>query len=176
MSSDKAKWYILHTYSGYENKVKNSIELTLENRPEYQDFIFEVQIPMEKIKEIKNNEEVEIERKLFPGYVLIKMIVNNDTWVLLRTIRGVTGFVGPEGKPVPLTDEELNKIGIQRERLEIPFNIGDNVKITDGTMKGFTGYIDSIDDQTGAIRVTVSMFGREMSVDFTVDKLEKVDF
>ena len=166
MSVSEAKWYIIHTYSGYENKVATSIEKIVELR-NLSDLILEVRVPMEKVIEIKNNEQVEIERKLFPGYVLLHMVVNDDTWILIKGIRGVTGFVGPEGKPIPLTDEEMANLGIQKARVE-----GSSVTVTGGSMKGFTGTVDEVNVQTGKVRVIVSMFGRETPVEFDADQLE----
>lgn len=171
MSVSEAKWYIIHTYSGYENKVATSIEKIVELR-NISDLILEVKVPMEKVIEIKNNEQVETERKLFPGYVLLHMVVNDDTWILIKGIRGVTGFVGPEGKPVPLTSEEMENLGIQKSTVEMPFEKGSGVRVTDGSMKGFTGTVDDINVQTGKVRVIVSMFGRETPVEFDAGQLE----
>ena len=145
--------------------------MMVENRG-IQDLICEVYVPMETVKEIRNNEEVEIERKLFPGYVLVRMVVNDDTWILIKGIRGVTGFVGPEGKPVALTEEELANIGIRKDTVEVPYAVGDTVRITDGSMKGFTAVVENIDLQSGKVKVTVSMFGRETSVELSITQLE----
>lgn len=169
--SEEAKWYVIHTYSGYENKVATSIEALVENRGIH-DLICQVRIPMETVKEIKNGEEVEVERKLFPGYVLVKMIVNDDTWILLRNIRGVTGFVGPGGQAVPLTEEELEKIGIKKEIIEIPYHVGDNVKVLDGAMRNMTGNITEVIPEQGKVRVLVSMFGRELPVELLFTQVE----
>ena len=153
MGREDAKWYTIHTYSGYENKVATSIEKIVENRS-LQDLILDVKVPMEKVREIRNNEEVEIERKLFPGYVFLHMVISDDTWILIKGIRGVTGFVGPEGKPIPLTEEEIASLGMERRSVEVPYQVGDNVRVTDGsTMKGFTGVVDEINLQTGKVRV-----------------------
>lgn len=174
MAAEEAKWYILHTYSGYENKVATGIMMMVENR-NIGDLICDVRIPMEKVKEIRNNEEVEIERKLFPGYVLIKMVVNDDTWILIKGIRGVTGFVGPEGKPVALTEEELANIGIKRDTVEVPYAVGDMIRVTDGSMKGFTGTVSGIDLQAGKAKVIVSVFGREVPVELPITQLEMLN-
>ena len=171
MSVSEAKWYIIHTYSGYENKVATSIEKIVELR-NLSDLILEVMVPMEQVTEIKNNEQVVTERKMFPGFVLIHMVVNDDTWILIKGIRGVTGFVGPEGKPIPLTDAEMANLGIQKARVEMPYEKGSNVQVTDGSMKGFTGTVDDINVQTGKVRVIVSMFGRETPVEFDAAQLE----
>lgn len=173
MSVSEAKWYIIHTYSGYENKVATSIEKIVELR-NLSELILEVRVPMEKVIEIKNNKQVETERKLFPGYVLLHMVVNDDTWILIKGIRGVTGFVGPEGKPIPLTDEEMANLGIQKEKVEMPFEQGSSVTVTGGSMKGFTGTVSDINAQTGKVRVIVSMFGRETPVEFDADQLELI--
>lgn len=173
MSISEAKWYIIHTYSGYENKVATSIEKIVELR-NLSDLILEVRVPMETVSELKNNEMVKTERKLFPGYVLLHMVVNDDTWILIKGIRGVTGFVGPEGKPIPLTDEEMANLGIERVRVEMPYEKGSSVRVTEGTMKGFTGTVDDINVQTGKVRIIVSMFGRETPVEFDAGQFEVI--
>ncbi len=170
-----AKWYVLHTYSGYENKVANSIQTIVELRS-LQDLICEVRIPMETVTEIKNGEEVQVERKLFPGYVLINMVVNDDTWILIRGIRGVTGFVGPEGEPTPLTEEEMSNMGIARQEVELPYQQGDNVKIIDGAFKDFIGTVDTVDVAAGKIRVIASMFGRETPVELDLAQVELIEY
>ena len=173
-TNNAAKWYVLHTYSGYENKVANSIQTIVELRS-LQDRICEVRIPMETVTEIKNGEEVQVERKLFPGYVLINMVVNDDTWILIRGIRGVTGFVGPEGEPMPLTEEEMASLGIKKEEVVLPFKEGDNVKIIDGAFKDFIGTVETVDMATGKVRVIASMFGRETPVELELDQVEPLD-
>ncbi|MDF2686919.1 MAG: NusG antitermination factor [Clostridia bacterium] len=169
--SESAKWYVIHTYSGYENKVATSIEKIIENR-KLQEVILEVKVPTEKVVELRNNERVEIERKLFPGYVLLNMIINDDTWILIKGIRGVTGFVGPEGKPIALTKNEIESLGFIKESIQVPYVVGDNVRVTDGSLKGFTGTVDEIDVQKGKVRVIVSMFGRETPVELDIEQLE----
>jgi transcriptional antiterminator NusG len=169
--SESAKWYVIHTYSGYENKVATSIEKIIENR-KLQDVILEVKVPTEKVVELRNNERVEIERKLFPGYVLLNMIINDDTWILIKGIRGVTGFVGPEGKPIALTKNEIESLGFIKESIQVPYVVGDNVRVTEGSLKGFTGTVDEIDVQKGKVRVIVSMFGRETPVELDIEQLE----
>lgn len=172
MGKEDAKWYIIHTYSGYENKVATSIEKLVANR-NLGDIILDILVPMSKVTEIRNNEQVEIERKLFPGYVFLHMIVNDDTWILIKGIRGVTGFVGPEGKPIPLTEAEIVALGMQKETVEVPYAVGDSVKVGDGsTMKGFTGVVEEINLQTGKARVIISMFGRETPVELPIGQLE----
>ena len=172
MGREDAKWYIIHTYSGYENKVATSIEKIVANR-NLGDIILDILVPMAKVTEIRNNEQVEIERKLFPGYVFLHMVVNDDTWILIKGIRGVTGFVGPEGKPIPLTEKEIAALGVQKETVEVPYNVGDSVKVSDGsTMKGFTGVVEEINLETGKARVIISMFGRETPVELPIGQLE----
>ena len=173
--NNAAKWYVLHTYSGYENKVANSIQTIVELRS-LQDLICEVRIPMETVTEIKNGEEVQVERKLFPGYVLINMVVNDDTWILIRGIRGVTGFVGPEGEPTPLTETEMANMGITRQEEALPFDQGDNVKIIDGAFKDFVGTVETVDVAAGKVRVIASMFGRETPVELDIAQVELLEY
>ena len=174
-TNNSAKWYVLHTYSGYENKVANSIQTIVELRS-LQDLICEVRIPMETVTEIKNGEEVQVERKLFPGYVLINMVVNDDTWILIRGIRGVTGFVGPEGEPTPLTEEEMTSMGISRQEVALPFTQGDNVKIIDGAFKDFIGTVEAVDMAAGKVRVIASMFGRETPVELDLAQVQIIEY
>ena len=157
--AEAAKWYVVHTYSGYENKVATNIEKAVENR-KLHDLISEVLVPTETVKEIKDNKAREVERKIFPGYVLVKMIMTDDSWYVVRNIRGVTGFVGPGSKPVPLTDKEVEALGVGRESVEVSYEVGDSVKIIDGYLDGFIGVVDEIDTDRGVVKVTVSMFGR----------------
>ncbi len=169
--AEQTRWYVIHTYSGYENKVKKSIETLVELRG-LQDLITEVRVPTETIQDKKESGEVtESERKLFPGYVLINLAMNDDTWVLIRNIRGVTGFVGPEGKPVPLTDDEVKALDLAHSVAESPFNSGDHVRITAGPMTNFTGVVESVDMGSGKVRVVISMGGREVPAEVSVDAL-----
>ena len=170
--SEKAQWYVIHTYSGYENKVAKSIE-TIVGLRGLHDLIRDVRIPMEKTQEVKESGEiVEVERKMFPSYVLVNMVVNDDTWILVRNIRGVTGFVGPEGKPIPLTDEEMARLNITREEIQSPFNSGDSVKIVSGPMQGFTGVVDDVDMSTGKVHVMISMGGRDIPTEMDLGQIE----
>ena len=162
--SDAARWYVIHTYSGYENKVATNIEKMVENR-RLQDLIFEVKIPTEKVVEIKDNKRKEIERKIFPGYVLVKMIVTDETWYIVRNTRGVTGFVGTTTKPVPLSQEEVDKLGVETREITVDYNVGDSVKITDGPLAGFVGVVEEIDKEKQKVKVKVSMFGRETTAE-----------
>ncbi len=163
--AEEAKWYVAHTYSGYENKVKESIEKTVENRG-LEHMIMDICVPMEDVIEKRGETEKIVQRKLFPGYVVIKMIMNEESWYVVRNTRGVTGFVGPGSKPVPLSDAEVKRMGVDTARREsIKFAIGDLVEIKAGPMEGFSGNIEKIDEETGTLWVTVSMFGRETSVE-----------
>jgi len=174
--SELARWYVVHTYSGYENKVADSIIKAVENR-KFQELICEVKVPTETVTEITEKGKKEVERKVFPGYVLIKMVMNDETWYVVRNIRGVTGFVGPGSKPVPLTDEEAAAI-IQDEpsvTVAEPFVIGDMVIITDGPFRDFKGRVDSIDDETGKVTIIVPSVGRDVRVEADKSALKKVN-
>ena len=168
--SDQARWYVVHTYSGYENKVAGSIENAVENR-KLHDLICEVRVPSETVTEIKYNKKREVERKIFPSYVLIKMVMNDETWYVVRNIRGVTGFVGPGSKPVPLTDEEVARLGVEKNEIEINFEVGDNVSIIDGYFDGFIGKVTSIEKEKGIVRLTVSMMGKDVPVELSLDQV-----
>lgn len=172
--AEAAKWYVVHTYSGYENKVATNIEKAVENR-KLHDLISEVLVPTETVKEIKDNKAREVERKIFPGYVLVKMIMTDDSWYVVRNIRGVTGFVGPGSKPVPLTDKEVEALGVGRESVEVSYEVGDSVKIIDGYLDGFIGVVDEIDTDRGVVKVTVSMFGRETPVELELSQVAPLD-
>lgn len=171
---EEAKWYVAHTFSGYENKVASNIQTVVENR-NLHDLIQEVSVPTETVVEIKEDgTKKEVERKIFPGYVLVKMVMNDDTWYVVRNIRGCTGFVGPESKPVPLTEEEVKKLGVEKISVEIAYTEGDLVNVIDGPLEGFSGTVDSVDINKNSVQVTISMFGRETAVEFELDQLEKV--
>lgn len=171
---EEAKWYVAHTFSGYENKVASNIQTVVENR-NLHDLIQEVSVPTETVIEIKEDgSKKEVERKIFPGYVLVKMVMNDDTWYVVRNIRGCTGFVGPESKPVPLTEEEVKKLGVEKVSVEIAYEEGDLVNVIDGPLEGFSGTVDSVDVSKNSVQVTISMFGRETAVEFELDQLEKV--
>ena len=173
--SDEAKWYVVHTYSGYENKVASNLEKTVENH-QLQDLIHEIRVPTEKVLEVGSNGMTkEVERKIFPGYVIIKMILTDESWYAVRNIRGCTGFVGPSSKPIPLTAEEVGRLGVEARDVEGSYKVGDSVQITDGPLEGFIGTVDEIDIDKNRIRVTVSMFGRETPVDLELDQAEPVD-
>ena len=173
--SDEGKWYVVHTYSGYENKVASNLEKTVENH-QLQDLIHEIRVPTEKVLEVGSNGKTkEVERKIFPGYVIIKMILTDESWYAVRNIRGCTGFVGPSSKPIPLTAEEVERLGVETRNVEVSYKVGDSVQITDGPLEGFIGTVDEIDIDKNRIRVTVSMFGRETPVDLELDQAEPVD-
>ena len=168
MAAD-ARWYVIHTYSGYENKVATTIEKTVENHG-LQDLILEVMIPVEKVTEIKDNRQEEITRKVFPGYVLVKMVMNDESWHIVRNIRGVTSFVGPGSKPVPLTEQEVIKLGVERDEVIVSVAAGDRIRITDGPFEGFMGIVEALSDDKRKVKVKISMFGRDTSVELdTVD-------
>ncbi len=172
--ADEAKWYVAHTYSGYENKVKANIEKSVENRG-MGDCIQAVEVPMEDVIEEKNGEEKTVKRKVFPGYVVIKMIMNDESWYVVRNTRGVTGFVGPGSKPVPLSDEEVEKMGVEHvRRADIDFSVGDSVNVKSGPLEGFSGKIEKIDNESRKITVKVSMFGRETPIEVEPGQLEKL--
>ena len=173
--SEEAKWYVVHTYSGYGNKVASNLATTVENR-HLEDWIKDINVPVEKVVEItKDNQKKEVERKLFPGYVLVKMVMTDDSWFVVRNIRGCTGFVGPNGKPVPLTEEEIASLGVERHEIEIQYRVGDTVKIVDGPLEGFSGKVDEIDREKNKVRVTISMFGRETPVELEPEQAELLD-
>ena len=172
--SDSARWYVVHTFSGYENKVATNLETIVENR-KLEDLIFDIKVPTETVTEIQDNKKREVERKIFPGYVLVKMIMTDDSWYVVRNVRGVTGFVGPSSsKPVPLTDKEVEALGVEKHTVEVGYNVGDNVKIIDGPLEGFIGIIDSIDMSKNSVQVIISMFGRETPVELEFDQVETV--
>ena len=171
---EEPKWYVAHTFSGYENKVASNILTVVENR-NLHDLIYEVAIPTETVKELKSDgTEKEYQRKLMPGYVFVKMIMTDDSWYVVRNTRGCTGFVGPEGEPQPLTDEEVRKNALERVSVKVNYEVGDLVNVVDGPLEGFSGTVDEIDVDNNSVKVTVSMFGRENQVEFELDQLEKV--
>ena len=172
--ADSAKWYVVHTYSGYENAVAAAIMKAAENR-RMQEFIHEVNIPLETVTEHTDEGEKTYERKVFPGYVLVKMILTDDSWHLVRNVRGATGFVGSDGKPVPLTDQEIYDLGVERHEVVVGYAVGDTVKVTDGPLEGFLGTVEELDADRDYVRVVVSMFGRETPVDLELDQVEPVE-
>lgn len=171
--SDKGKWYVAHTYSGHENKVKANIEKLVENRG-MQDVIFEVRVPVEEYIETKNGKKKVKERKMFPGYVMVKMIMTDESWYLVRNTRGVTGFVGPGSKPVPLTNEEIKLLGVQEPLPEVDVKVGDVIKITSGYFENFIGTVESVNMEKRKLKVFVSMFGRETLVELDFEQIERL--
>lgn len=169
----EAHWYVVHTYSGYENKVKVDIEKTIENR-KLQDQILEVSVPLQEVEELKNGQRKSSMKKMFPGYVLLYMIMNDDTWYVVRNTRGVTGFVGPGSKPVPLTEEEMENLGIRTNDLIVDFKVGDTIKVVKGAWEDTIGVIQSIDLQKQKIIINVDMFGRETPVELNFTDVKKM--
>lgn len=163
-NSKEPCWYVVHTYSGYENKVATNLEKIVENR-KLQDWIHEIRVPTETVVEVKDNKKREVERKIFPGYVLVKMVMTDDSWYVVRNTRGCTGFVGPNGKPIPLTEEEVAALGVEKREIEVNYAVGDTVRIIDGPLENFTGIVDELDREKNKVRVTISMFGRETPVE-----------
>ena len=170
----EAKWYVVHTYSGYENKVKANIEKTIENR-HLEDQILEVRVPMEEVVELKNGVQKTAQRKLFPGYVMIHMIMNDDTWYVVRNTRGVTGFVGPGSKAVPLEEEEMANLGIKREEVVVNFGVGDTVTVLSGAWEGTVGVVQSMNEQKKSLSINVELFGRETPVELGFSEVKKLD-
>ncbi len=173
--SDSAKWYVAHTYSGYENAVKTTIEKFVAHR-NLEDMILDIQIPMEKVTEVTDaGTTKEVERKIFPGYVLIKMVMNDETWHVVRNVRGVTGFVGSANKAIPLTEDEVLSLGVEKREIVVRYQVGDHVRITDGSMATFTGVVEEIEPEKNKVTVVVTMFGREIPVELELDQVEVLE-
>mgnify|MGYP000287945206 CR=1 FL=1 len=172
--AENAKWYVVHTYSGYENTVAASIMKAAENR-QMQDLIQEVNIPLETVVEHTDGGDKEVERKVFPGYVLVKMIMSDEAWYIVKNVRGVTGFVGSGTKPTPLTEEEVQQLGIEKHEIVVSYSEGDSVRLNDGPLTSFIGTVDQIDIAKNKVRVIVSMFGRETPVELELDQVELVN-
>ncbi len=171
--SEEAKWYVVHTYSGYENKVKANIEKIIENRG-MQDQIYEVAVPIQDHLEVKNGQKKTVSRKVFPGYVLLNMIMNDDTWYVVRNTRGVTSFVGPGSKPVALTDDEVAAMGIEVNREVIDINIDETVRISSGPFEGSVGTVKEINNNKRSVIVRLSVFGRETPVEVDFDNITRI--
>ena len=172
--AEEAKWYVVHTYSGYENAVAAAVMKAAENR-RMTDLIREVNIPMETVTEItESGEQKTVERKVFPGYVLVKMILTDDSWHLVHNVRGATGFVGSDGKAVPLTEQEIYDLGVEHREIVVSYAVGDSVKVNDGPLAGFIGVVDELEPEKDRVRVVVSMFGRETPVDLELDQVEVI--
>lgn len=168
---EEAKWYVIHTYSGYENKVADNLAKTVESR-DLHDLIQEIKVPTERVKEIKDQKTKEVERKIFPSYVLVKMVMNDDTWYIVRNIRGCTGFVGPSSAPIPLTEEEIKKMGVEIKKVEVSYSVGDSVNIVSGPLEGFVGTVEAVDGSKNSVHVVVSMFGRDTQVELELEQVE----
>lgn len=169
----EAKWYVVHTYSGYENKVKANIDKTIENR-HLEEQILEVRVPMQEVVELKNGVQKAAQKKMFPGYVLIHMFMNDDTWYVVRNTRGVTGFVGPGSKPVPLTDLEMSTLGIRHEDIVVDFKEGDTIRVIAGAWADTIGNIQSINIQKQSLTINVELFGRETPVEISFAEVKKM--
>jgi len=169
----ESNWYVVHTYSGYENKVKADLEKTIENR-KLQNEIIEVAVPMQDVVEVKNGVRKASQKKMFPGYVLINMVMNDDTWYVVRNTRGVTGFVGPGSKPVPLSDEEMARMGIRDSGVVIDFEVGDSALVINGVWEGTIGVIRSINPSRQTLTLAVDMFGRETPVELGFESVRKM--
>ena len=170
----EANWYVVHTYSGYENKVKANIDKTIENR-HLEDQILEVRVPMQNVMEVKNGTKKQVAKKMFPGYVLIHMIMNDDTWYVVRNTRGVTGFVGPGSKPVPLSDAEMRPLGIKTENVVVDFAEGDTITVIGGVWKDTVGVIQSMNPGKQSVTINVELFGRETPVEISFTDVKKMD-
>ena len=169
----EAKWYVVHTYSGYENKVKANIDKTIENR-HLEEQILEVRVPMQDVVEVKNGMRKQVQKKMFPGYVLINMVMNDETWYVVRNTRGVTGFVGPGSKPVPLSEEEMRPLGIRGGEITLDFELGDAVIVTSGAWEGTVGNIKGINEGKQSVTINVDMFGRETPVELNFTEVKKM--
>ncbi len=172
-AGEEAKWYVVHTYSGYENKVKADIEKTIENR-HLEDQILEVTVPLQDVVEMKNGVKKQVSKKMFPGYVLLNMIMNDATWYVVRNTRGVTGFVGPGSKPVPLTEAEMRPLGIKTPEVEIDMEIGETVKVISGAWEGMVGVIKAINKARQTITIDVEIFGRATAVEIDFVDIQKL--
>lgn len=172
-TSESAKWYVVHTYSGYENKVKANLEKIVENR-NMQEYILDIVVPMEEQIEIKDGKKKATLRKVFPGYVLVKMIMSDESWYVVRNTRGVTGFVGPGSKPIPLTDDEVKTMGVEEFAPVVDYEVGDNVRVVSGPLENFIGIVEEINMEKRKVRVAVSMFGRETPVELELVQIQKI--
>ena len=172
--AEDAKWYVVHTYSGYENAVAAAVMKAAENR-KMTDLIKEVNIPLETVTEYTDSGETkQVERKVFPGYVLVKMILTDESWHLIHNVRGATGFVGSDGKAIPLTEQEIYDLGVEHKEIVVGYELGDTVKVNDGPLAGFNGVVDELELDKNRVRVVVSMFGRETPIDLELDQVEVI--
>lgn len=168
--SQTARWYVIHTYSGYENKVAENIKKVVDNQ-NIQELIPEIKVPTETVIEIKDNKQREVERKVFPGYVLVKMILTDDSWYVVRNIRGVTGFVGPDSEPVPLSEDEVKAMGVEIVSISVSYNVGDNVTISSGPLAGNVGVVSELDLNNNLVKVSIHLFGRDTSVELELNQV-----
>lgn len=171
--SEEARWYVVHTYSGYENKVKEDLEKTVQNRG-LEDLIQKVDYPTEEVVELKDSKRKVSHRKSYPGYVMVKMVMNDNTWYVVRNTRGVTGFVGPGSKPVPLTDEEVTAMGMERIPIELDIEVGESVRVIAGPLENFIGTVEKLDPERQKVKLTVSMFGRNTPVELDYIEVQKL--
>ena len=167
------QWFAIHTYAGYENKVKDNLEKRAESM-NMEDYIFRVIVPMEDEIQIKDGRKKVVQRKVFPGYVLVKMIMSDDAWYVIKNVRGVTGFVGSGTKPTPLTEDEVLQLGVEKREIVVNYAVGDTVRIADGPLTSFTGVVEALDPEKNKVRVAVSMFGRETPVELELDQVEVI--
>ncbi|MGN0485416.1 MAG: transcription termination/antitermination protein NusG [Lachnospiraceae bacterium] len=174
MAESEARWYVVHTYSGYENKVKANIDKTIENR-HLEDQMLEVRVPMQEVVEVKNGKQNKVQKKMFPGYVLINMVMNDDTWYVVRNTRGVTGFVGPGSKPVPLTEAEMEPLGINTQEVVVDFEEGDTIVVTGGVWKDTVGVIQTMNEAKQIVTINVDLFGRETPVEIGFTEVKKMN-
>ena len=172
--TSEAKWYVAHTYSGYENKVKANLDKTIENR-HLEDQILEVRVPLQDVIEVKNGAKKTVQRKMFPGYVLVHMIMNDDTWYVVRNTRGVTGFVGPGSKPVPLSDAEIKPLGIKTQNVTVDFEVGDEIAVVAGVWKDTAGIVQRMDYSKQTATINVELFGRETPVEISFAEVRRID-
>ena len=171
--AQEAKWYVVHTYSGYENKVKVNLEKTIENNNLHHIF-FDIKVPMEEVIEVKDDEKKSVMKKMLPGYIIIKMIMTDFSWYIVRNTRGVTGFVGPGSKPIPLTDEEVTAMGVERIALKLDVAVGENVRITSGPFENFVGTVKALDPENQKVKLAVLMFGKENMLELDYIAVQKI--
>lgn len=171
--TDKPYWYVVHTYSGYENKVKANLEKAIINRG-FEDVILEVKVPMEETIEMKNGKKKHVMKKMYPGYVMVKMILDDETWYVVRNTRGVTGFVGPGSKPIPLTDKEVRAMGVENVQIKLDVEVGENVMVTSGPLESFVGVVKEVNPEKQKVKVVVSMFGRDTLVELDFVQIKRI--
>ena len=171
--AEQANWYVVHTYSGYENKVMDNLLKTVDNHGLH-DVIYDVKVPMEETIEVKNGKRKHVQRKLFPGYVMVKMYLTDESWYIVRNTRGVTGFVGPASKPIPLSDEEVRQMGVENIPIKLDIEVGESIIITSGPFESFIGVVEDINFEKQKLHVSVSMFGRDTSVELDFSQVKRI--